>query len=87
MPGIVGIVGSAFGLGLWTILLFYNVTELAFLKPQLIWAVFLLGAIAVPARSRRFSPAGPYEFSVRDSAYRQRGSASAPSPGLARVLR
>jgi exopolysaccharide production protein ExoQ len=36
---------------LWTIVLFYNVTEAAF-KGQLIWVTFLLGAIVVPAPSR-----------------------------------
>lgn len=34
-------------LALWTILLFYNVTEAAF-KSQLMWVAFLLGAIVVP---------------------------------------
>ena len=41
---------SSFGslaMALWTILLFYNVTESAF-KGQLMWIVFLLGAISVP---------------------------------------
>ncbi len=41
---------SSFGsltLALWTILLFYNVTEAAF-KGQLMWVIFLLGAIVVP---------------------------------------
>jgi exopolysaccharide production protein ExoQ len=37
-------------LALWTLLLFYNVTEAAF-KSQLIWLVFRLGAIAVSGRA------------------------------------
>ncbi len=37
---------------LWTIVLFYNVTEAAF-KGQLIWITFLIGAIVVPAPNRR----------------------------------
>lgn len=37
-------------LALWTILLFYNVTEAAF-KGQLMWITFLLGAIALPRRA------------------------------------
>ena len=45
--------GSAIALlslALWTVLLFYNVTEAAF-KGQLIWLTFLLGAITVPERA------------------------------------
>jgi exopolysaccharide production protein ExoQ len=48
---------SAPGLGsltlaLWTVLLFYNVTESAF-RGALIWVIFLLGAIVVPAQAVR----------------------------------
>jgi len=38
---------ASLALALWTILLFYNVTEAAF-KGQLVWVIFLLGAIVVP---------------------------------------
>lgn len=38
---------GSFTLALWTVLLFYNVTESAF-RGQLMWVVFLLGSIAVP---------------------------------------
>jgi len=44
---------SSFGslsLALWTVLLFYNVTEAAFKGGQLMWLAFLLGAISAPAR-------------------------------------
>jgi hypothetical protein len=34
----------------WTAILFYNVTEVAF-KSGLLWLVLLVGAMAVPARS------------------------------------
>lgn len=40
---------ASFSLALWTIMLFYNMTEAAF-KSQLMWLVFLLIAIAVPER-------------------------------------
>ena len=43
---------SSFGplsLALWTVLLFYNVTEAAFKGSQLMWLTFLLGAVAVNA--------------------------------------
>jgi O-antigen ligase len=46
--------GSSLGslsLALWTVLLFYNVTESAFRGSQLMWVVFLLGAIAVSQRA------------------------------------
>ncbi|MCI0723593.1 MAG: O-antigen ligase family protein, partial [Acidobacteria bacterium] len=39
-------------LALWTILLFYNVTEAAF-RGQLLWVIFLLGVIVVSGRSDR----------------------------------
>jgi O-antigen ligase len=38
---------GSLSLALWTVLLFYNVTESAFRGSQLMWVVFLLGAIAV----------------------------------------
>jgi exopolysaccharide production protein ExoQ len=43
---------GSLSLALWTILLFYNVTESSF-QPQLLWSVFLLGALVVPRRSLR----------------------------------
>jgi exopolysaccharide production protein ExoQ len=48
---------SSFGslsLALWTVLLFYNMTEAAFKGSQLMWITFLLGAISVriPAEDR-----------------------------------
>ena len=39
---------GALSLALWTVLLFYNVTEAAFKGGQLMWLAFLLGAISVP---------------------------------------
>ena len=44
-----GSILASFSLALWTILLFYNMTEAAF-KSQLMWLVFLLIAITVPDR-------------------------------------
>jgi exopolysaccharide production protein ExoQ len=41
---------AALCLAVWTVMLFYNVTEVAF-KGGLLWLAVLLGAIAVPARS------------------------------------
>ena len=38
---------ASLSLALWTVLLFYNVTESAFRGSQVMWVVFLLGAIAV----------------------------------------
>lgn len=39
---------ASLGLALWTITLFYNMTESAFLKGQLMWVSFLVVAIAAP---------------------------------------
>jgi O-antigen ligase len=41
---------GSLNLALWTVLVFYNVTESA-LRGHLMWIAFLLGAIALPARS------------------------------------
>jgi O-antigen ligase len=43
---------GSLGLALWTVLLFYNVTEAAF-RGHLMWIVFLLGAVVVPDRSEQ----------------------------------
>jgi O-antigen ligase len=40
---------ASLALALWTLLVLYNCTEAAF-KSQLMWVVFLLGALAVPER-------------------------------------
>jgi O-antigen ligase len=42
---------AVLSLALWTVLLFYNVTEAAFKGSQLMWLISLLGAIAVPERA------------------------------------
>jgi exopolysaccharide production protein ExoQ len=39
-------------LALWTVLLFYNVTEAAFRGSQLMWLTFLMGAIVTPERAK-----------------------------------
>lgn len=39
-------------LALWTVLLFYNVTEAAFRGSQLMWLTFLMGAIVIPERAK-----------------------------------
>ena len=41
---------ASLNIALWTIMLFYNMTEAAF-KFHLMWVTFLLGAIAVPKRA------------------------------------
>ena len=75
---------GSLSLALWTILLFYNVTESALFKAsQLMWVVFLLGAIAVPARSKRSRTTWPYEKGAPGyNAYRRRACASASSSGI-----
>ena len=47
---------GSLSLAMWVIIVFYNVTESAFLKgSSLLWIIFLLGAVAVPRRSKRLS--------------------------------
>lgn len=43
---------GSLSLALWTVLLFYNVTESAF-RGHLLWVIFLLEVIAVPERNER----------------------------------
>jgi O-antigen ligase len=43
---------TSLALALWTIVLFYDVTEAAF-RGSLLWLIFLLGALAVPKRAAR----------------------------------
>jgi exopolysaccharide production protein ExoQ len=43
---------GSLGLGLWTLLLFYNVSEVA-LGPGLLFVTFLMGSLRVPQRPRR----------------------------------
>jgi exopolysaccharide production protein ExoQ len=43
---------GSLSLALWTVLLFYNVTEAAFKGSQLMWLTFLLGAISVTAKEQ-----------------------------------
>ena len=42
---------TSLSLALWTVLLFYNVTEAAFKGSQLMWLTFLLGAVSVSDRA------------------------------------
>ena len=42
---------GSLNLALWTVLLFYNVTEAAFKASHLMWLTFLLGAVVVPERA------------------------------------
>lgn len=46
---------ASLNLALWTITLFYNMTEAAF-KGQLVWLAFLLAAIAIPQRTVEIAP-------------------------------
>jgi len=41
---------ASLSLALWTVLLFYNLTEAAFKSSQLIWVTFLLAVISIPER-------------------------------------
>jgi O-antigen ligase len=43
-------------LSMWTILLFYNVTEAALKSSHFMWITFLMGAISVPARTEDKPP-------------------------------
>lgn len=52
----VGALSSAsFGFAVWTILLFYNMTEAAF-KAGLLWMTFLLGVMVMPVRAEEAAP-------------------------------
>jgi O-antigen ligase len=44
---------GSLGLALWTVLLFYNVTESALFNSHPIWVVFLLGVLVVPVRRKQ----------------------------------
>ena len=48
-----------FGLALWTILLFYNMTESAAFNGQLLWIIFLLVLIAISAQTQVASDTPP----------------------------
>lgn len=50
-------------LALWTILLFYNVTEAAF-GGGLVWNTFLLGSLAIPERKKKWAFNGSDELDV-----------------------
>jgi exopolysaccharide production protein ExoQ len=43
---------ASLNLALWTVLLFYNVTEAAFKASHFMWLTFLLGALITPERAR-----------------------------------
>ncbi len=51
---------GSLGLALWTVLIFYNVTESAF-RGHLMWVAFLLGVIAVPGRTQRSRKEGAFD--------------------------
>jgi exopolysaccharide production protein ExoQ len=54
---------GSLGLGLWTVLIFYNVTEAAFTGFHLMWVIFLISAVEVPERLpivARFAPQERY---------------------------
>jgi len=42
---------ASLGLALWTVALFYNMTEAAFIGFHFMWAIFLVAAITVPERA------------------------------------
>jgi O-antigen ligase len=60
---------ASLSLALWTIVLFFNVTEAAAFKGQLMWVVFLLGALVVPQAT------SAQNFTTQRSAFRESPSA------------
>jgi len=46
---------ASFAFGVWTITLFYNITEAAF-KGQLMWFTFLIGVLSIPVFAKRKVP-------------------------------
>ena len=78
-----GSILASFSLALWTIMLFYNMTEAAF-KSQLMWLIFLLIAIAVPGRAENLVRCAtenedglvPFRDPFLESSVRRRGIAS-----------
>jgi O-antigen ligase len=73
---------GSMSLALWTVLIFYNVTESA-LRGHLMWIAFLLGAVTLPA-ARRTSVreiAGP-DRSVRSGHSRARSGRQIPHTGV-----
>jgi exopolysaccharide production protein ExoQ len=50
---------ASLSLALWTVLLFYNFTESAFRGSQLMWVIFLLGAIAVSQLAQKRAISAP----------------------------
>lgn len=49
---------ASFAFGVWTITLFYNITEAAF-KGQLMWFTFLIGVLSIPVFAKRQVPVIP----------------------------
>ena len=57
---------GSLGLGLWTLLLFYNVTEAAF-GGGLLWITLLMGSLTVPQRaSIRRTPCGRWPLGATE---------------------
>jgi exopolysaccharide production protein ExoQ len=64
---------ASFGLALWTITLFYNMTEAAF-KWHIMWVTFLTAALVVPDRSQNNeTPVVPIRKQVRSQQNRTTG--------------
>lgn len=55
---------SSLGLSLWTVMLFYNITESAAFKGQFLWVIFVLVVIIVSARIPIARDAPPVEKTV-----------------------
>lgn len=51
---------GSLGLALWTILLFYNVTESAFRVSQFLFVTFLLSTIVLPTKGRNSAPGASF---------------------------
>jgi O-antigen ligase len=77
---------ASLSLALWTILLFYNMTEAAAFNGQLMWEIFVLGAIVVPQAPSvgGAPPAGGSSF--RESPTKLREPVPAPSFHFNRYL-
>jgi uncharacterized membrane protein len=69
---------GSLSLALWTVLLFYNVTESAF-RGHLMWVAFLLGVIAVPGFTRRLRKEGAPEQRLPRPVQGRPGRSTPPS--------
>ncbi len=77
---------ASFYMSLWGIMLFYNVTEAGF-RNGLMWLVFLVGALAVPAPASQAAQRLPLTRKVPQKRVGSAALASTHSPALPRQLK